>query len=116
MIRNGTAKYRYRDIGIWPPRILRWGGWQRVEDAILVDANVSVQADGGVRPRGLFLNPVGAGRRSPDFDRRAALGSILAAIRSGTSVGGVAGGRAVPIEGDDGLVWGGCWYRAQASH
>jgi signal transduction histidine kinase len=95
------------------PRILRWGGWQRVEDAILVDANVSVLEDGVVRPRGLFLNPVGAGRRAPDFDRDVALASVVAAIRSGRSVGAVEGGRAVPIEEDGGEVWGGCWYRAE---
>ena len=92
--------------------ILQWPYWDSVEDAILVDRNVYRLSLGGIRTPGVALNPVGANRRSSAFDHQEALAAILRAMETRGAIDGVAGGRAVPIEGERGL-WGGLWYRAR---
>jgi signal transduction histidine kinase len=92
--------------------ILQWPYWNSVEDAILVDRGLYRPDSGGIRTPGIALNPVGSLDRPADFDEEAALSAILRAMETRSPIGGVEGGRAVPIEGERDL-WGGLWYRAQ---
>jgi signal transduction histidine kinase len=91
-------------------RILRWPGWDLVQDAILIDRHVELSPSGNVVPRGVFLNPVGSSLRGADFATDAVLLAVKRAADEGQAVADIEGGWAVPVEGPEG-IWGGCWYR-----
>jgi len=91
-------------------RILQWASWPVVEDAMVVDRNLEQLEPGVLRTRGVVLNPVGASHRPSDFDTQSVLAAAKQAIETRRTVTGVLGGRAVPLEGPDG-IWGACWLR-----
>jgi len=101
--------------GLQVASILRWPSWRFIADAILVDQQLSeAPFTGGMRAKGIDLNPVGVGARPPGFERERALRAIYQAMRPGGQPVAVFGGRAVPILTKRG-VWGGLWYRAKQS-
>ena len=90
--------------------ILQKGPWPVVEDAMVVDRNLEQLEEGVLRTRGVVLNPVGSSHRPSDFDTQSVLAAAKQAIETRRTVTGVLGGRAVPLEGPDG-IWGACWLR-----
>jgi signal transduction histidine kinase len=91
--------------------LLSWPNWERFEDAILLDRNLELNADGKVTPLGIALNPLGRARRAPEFDEQAVYAAIDRSIKLGKPIDDVANGRVVPIEGSGPQgVFGACWY------
>jgi signal transduction histidine kinase len=66
-----------------------------------------------VHAEGVALNPLGAARRSADFDAATIYAAIQLSLRRGQPIDDVAGGRVVPIDTPSGM-WGACWYRIDA--
>ncbi len=91
-------------------QILQWPYWKDFQDAILVDRNLQVGADGRVVPRGVFLNPTGSLRRGHGLDVDAVLRFMLRAVDEGQPIGG-AQGLSVPIYDLAGRTWGALWFR-----
>jgi signal transduction histidine kinase len=90
--------------------ILRWHGWSKFEDAIIVRGKWTIDPRGDVHPQGAFLNPLGRVARRPDFDEGEVLRDIVRATERGTNVPSV-GGTAMPIlDPDRQEPWGGCWF------
>ncbi|MBM3987349.1 MAG: HAMP domain-containing histidine kinase [Planctomycetes bacterium] len=96
--------------GLNAARILGWEEWNRFEDALILDGNLALAADGAVVPQGIALNPLGSSRRGPEFDATTVYSNMYLAQRTGRAVDDVAGGRVLPIDMPGG-VWGTCWYR-----
>lgn len=96
------------EINVAP--ILRWHGWTKFDDAIIVRNKWAIGAAGEVVPRGAYLNPLGRLARQPGFEERAVLRDIALATEGRVSRPSH-GGTAIPIldpEAPD--VWGGGWF------
>jgi len=94
--------------------ILRWPGWWAVRDAVLFDDEYVRLGDdrGDVIPTGLFLNPLGAKGRAPDFDLERAKRLVGQAIEGGRAVT-ERDAIALPIhleEDPEPRVWGGGYF------
>lgn len=108
-----TIQGTIRPEGLNVASILRWPSWSSLEDAILVDRNLTRSATGAVVSTGIDLNPIGASHRAPGFPREEVLGALLETLEAERPVG-VVGGRAVPIRVSGSVVpWGVLWYRAK---
>ena len=83
-------------------QILQWPNWDAVDDAVILDRN----------PRGVSLNPVGALHRNAFFDRESIEREIGRAIETRTLLRAT-DGFTLPVIGQDGRIWGGCWYRVE---
>lgn len=105
----GTLRASILPGGANVARILDWPGWVEVDDAFLVDANLSRRSDGSLQARGVALHPVGAAGRRAEFELDAILGALEYGMQAGAPVP-VAGGRVIPID-VAGQVWGACWFR-----
>lgn len=91
--------------------ILEWSGWSEMQDAILVDANLTARSGvaGTTVAAGIHLNPLGAIRRDSGLDVAGILQTLEQCLKLGQSLS-VAGGLTVPIRvrGSD---WGAFWFR-----
>lgn len=91
--------------------ILQWSGWNEMEDAILINANLTASSGvpGTTVGAGIHLNPLGAIRRDSGLDVAEILQTLELCLRMGQSRS-VAGGLTVPIRvrGND---WGAFWFR-----
>jgi signal transduction histidine kinase len=92
--------------------ILGWPGWSEVEDAFLVDRNLTRRSDGSLQARGIALHPVGSQRRDADATLDVLLAGLELGMRRNQTIP-LAGGSVIPIEIDD-EVWGACWYRLRS--
>jgi signal transduction histidine kinase len=95
-------------------QILQWPYWKDFEDAIIIDRNLSVAADGRITPRAVFLNPTGSLRRQHSLDVQAILRLMARAMEASQPVGG-AQGLSVPIYDLGGRTWGALWFRLDTS-
>ncbi len=93
-------------------RILSWPNWSKFADAIIVDSHFE-PADGGWRPRGVALNPLGSSERGSGIDEQQVHTALALAVQHGKIVDEVEGGRVVPIR-QGRATWGACWYRVKA--
>lgn len=91
-------------------RILNWEEWASFEDALILDRNLALDAEGAVVPQGIALSPLGSFQRGAGFDYATVYSNIYLAVRTGEPVDDVEGGRVLPIDMPGG-VWGACWYR-----
>ena len=98
-----------RDLNV--AAILEWSGWQQIEDAVLVDANLSEDAEGVPIPQGIHLNPVGAHGRPLRGQQPLVLRALSLSQRSGATIR-AAGGWSVPIQVGE-RDWGACWFRLE---
>ncbi len=91
--------------------ILQWSGWSEMQDAILIDANLTASSGlpGTMVGAGIHLNPLGAVRRDSRLDVAGILQTLERCLQIGQSLP-VAGGLTVPIRvrGSD---WGAFWFR-----
>jgi signal transduction histidine kinase len=96
------------EINVAP--ILRWHGWSKFEDAIIVRAKWTIGSQGESLPQGAYLNPLGRLDRHAEFDEEAVVRDIASATQSRASLASH-GGTAIPILDSEGRkVWGGCWF------
>ncbi len=108
-----TIRDTIRPEGLNVANILKWSSWRLMGDAILVDEKLALSSSGAVATGGIDLNPVGASRRAPGFERQRVLRAIYDAIHGGSPVES-AGGRALPISLPGAKSpWGGLWYRTE---
>jgi signal transduction histidine kinase len=90
--------------------ILRWHGWSKFDDAIIVRAKWSSGPHGESVPQGAYLNPLGRIERRADFDEQAVVRDIASATVTRASLASH-GGTVIPILDPEGReVWGGCWF------
>ncbi|MDP6539548.1 MAG: HAMP domain-containing sensor histidine kinase [Planctomycetota bacterium] len=94
-------------------QILQWPFWSEYADAIILDRNLGVAADGRIRPEGAFINPVGSAHRRAGFDMQAVLANLGEAIDGGRAVPGPRG-LSLPIVDARGEIWGACWFQVGA--
>ncbi|HKE00086.1 MAG TPA: ATP-binding protein, partial [Planctomycetota bacterium] len=88
-------------------RVLAWPYWSRVRDAVVLDRNtVRIGGEGSVAAAGLFVNPVGVARRSPDFDVAPVLALVDLAMERGAVAEDGNGGFAIPIRVGDAVEGG----------
>lgn len=92
--------------------ILSWPGWTEVEDALLVDRNLSAGPSGVPLPQGIVLNPLGRFHRPLGDSEREILPALARSIELGVE-SEVAGGWVIPIP-IQGRNWGACWFRLPA--
>jgi signal transduction histidine kinase len=96
------------EINVAP--ILRWHGWSKFDDAIIVRAKWSTDSSGERVPQGAYLNPLGRIARHADFEEAAIVRDIATATEKRTSLASH-GGTVIPILDPEGSeVWGGCWF------
>lgn len=95
-------------------QILQWPYWKDFEDAIIIDRNWGVSAEGRIVPRAVFLNPSGSFRRGSTVDMDSILRLMVRAMEVGQPVGG-AQGLSVPIYDLGGRTWGALWFRLDTS-
>lgn len=98
---------------LWVEQILLWPLWKRFQDAIILYGEWDVGPEGGIRPRGVFVNPLGALHRPPGFDMEGVLWNAARAIDSERTVVGPQG-MSVPIYDLKGHVWGACWFQVRS--
>ncbi len=89
-------------------RVLAWPFWDRIGDAVVMDARTArIGETGPILPLGLFVNPVGISQRSPEFDVARVKTQIDAAMGSGGTVADVDGqGIAIPVRSEEGVIGG----------
>ncbi|HET6202867.1 MAG TPA: HAMP domain-containing sensor histidine kinase [Planctomycetota bacterium] len=89
--------------------IQRWPGWGAMRDAVIL--NRYVRLGETLVPTAVYVNPLGARHRSPDFDAAAASARIADAIdRKATIADGEAIAEpVVSIDGEGERIWGGAY-------
>ncbi len=100
------------EVGVNVLSILQWPKWDRFEDAILLDRQLSELPSGRLTPTGVAISPKGAIHRSADFDHQSIYSAMRLVLRDGGALNDVEGGRVVPIDHETG-VWGALWYRIE---
>ena len=91
-------------------QILQWPYWKEFEDALIVDRNWEVAADGRIVPRAVFLNPTGSFRRRHPVDVDAILRLMVQAVEESRPIAG-GDGISLPVYDSSGRTWGACWFR-----
>ena len=95
-----------------PQRIIKWKDWRFFEDAVVLGKDF-VELEGNIIHSQIELNPLGNRKRSPFFDRSAALRMLKTAIQENRRV--IEGDSiAIPIhtrKGREIEAWGGAFVR-----
>ena len=94
--------------------IMTWSLWSEFSDALIVDQRF-VTVDQGKVPVGVYLNPLGASHREPDYPVEEITTAMFDAVSSGASTQ-VAGGIAVPLKraSQRGEAWAGVFVRPKS--
>ena len=96
---------------VYAAGLLRWSHWDVFDDVIIAHLP-DIGADPDVRTRGIQLNPVGSGHRSPSFDEAGVMGDIRRAASELREVS-TTRGLSLPVYLPTGELWGGCWVRTR---
>lgn len=96
---------------IRPSAIMGWRGWRWFDDVIVAQRPLRTRdGEGPFAVEGVYLNPLGRSRRSPDFDEQSALEMIERAARENVTFDAGAMGAAAPIGRPGMEPWGGAWF------